>query len=69
MLVFFGLIVIKLFSYLDDFLRSKYYKSLKREIIIDDYFRFIINNKLINASFIKQKLNTIEDIESLKELK
>ena len=38
-----------------NFLRSKYYKSLKREIIIDDYFKFIINNKLIKASFIKLK--------------
>ena len=45
----------KVFSYLDNFLRSKYYKSLKREIIIDDYFKFIINNKLIKASFIKLK--------------
>lgn len=45
----------KVFSYIDVFLRSKYYKLLKREIIIDDYFKFIINNKLINASFIKLK--------------
>ena len=55
MQVFFWINSNKVFSYLDNFLRYKYYKSLKREIIIDDYFKFIINNKLIKASFIKLK--------------
>ena len=45
----------KVFSYLDNFLKSKYYKSLNREIIIDDYFKFIIKNKLIKASILKLK--------------
>lgn len=45
----------KVFRYLYDFVNSNYYKTLKREIIIDDYFKYIISKNLINASYIKLK--------------
>lgn len=43
----------KIFSELNHFKKSKYYKKLQREPIIDDYFRFLLINKHIKASFIK----------------
>ena len=45
----------KVFNHIPNFLSSSYYKSIKREIIIDDYFKFIINNNLIKATCIKLK--------------
>ena len=45
----------KVFNYIYNFLSSDYYKSIKREVIIDDYFKFIIENSLIKASVLKLK--------------
>lgn len=41
------------FKYISEFILSNYYRSLKREIIIDDYFKYIISKKLVKASYIK----------------
>ena len=41
-----------IFRYLYSFKVSKYFKSLNREILIDDYFKFLIQNKLISYSHI-----------------
>ena len=38
-------------KYLYSFKVSKYYKNLNREVLIDDYFKFLIKNKLIKASY------------------
>ena len=40
-----------IFKYLYSFKVSKYYKNLNREVLIDDYFKFLIKNKLIKASY------------------
>ena len=39
------------FEYLDNFKRSKYFISLKREVLIDDYFKYLMQNKLIKVSY------------------
>ena len=53
--VFFGLM--QSFFLFRIFLKSRYYKSLKREVIIDDYFKFLISNKLIKASYMAKLYN------------
>ena len=40
-----------IFKYLYSFKVYKYYKNLNREVLIDDYFKFLIKNKLIKASY------------------
>ena len=55
----------KVFNYIPSFLSSNYYKSIKREIIIDDYFKFVIYNNLIKATVVKLKNYT--HIGSLEE--
>lgn len=45
----------RVFNYIPNFLSSTYYKSLRREVIIDDYFKFIIKANLIKVSIIKLK--------------
>ena len=55
------------FKYISNFISSTNYRSLKREIIIDDYFKFITAKKLINVTYIKLK-NYIH-IGSAKEYK
>ena len=40
------------FKYLSIFKTSKYFKNLKREVLIDDYFKFIIKKKLILSSYL-----------------
>ena len=39
-----------IFKYLYKFKISKYFKNLKREVLIDDYFKFLIINNLISCS-------------------
>jgi len=39
------------FEYLDNFKRSKYFISLKREVLIDDYFKYLMQNNLIKVSY------------------
>ena len=55
------------FKYMSNFISSSNYRSLKREIIIDDYFKYITVKKLINVTYIKLK-NYIH-IGSAKEYK
>lgn len=43
----------KIFQKLNSFKKSKYYIKLKREPIIDDYFKFLLVNKYVRASFIE----------------
>ena len=45
----------KVFGYFENFLKSKYFKFIKREVIIDDYFKFLVKNKLIKTNFIELK--------------
>jgi NDP-sugar pyrophosphorylase family protein len=40
----------KVFKYLDFFKNSNFYKNLKREVLIDDYFKFLVIKKLISAN-------------------
>ena len=44
-----------IFNYLNLYKKSNQYKNLKREIIIDDFFKFLINKKLINSSYLIAK--------------
>ena len=53
------------FSHLLKFQSSNYFKTLSREIIIDDYFKFLINKKLIIPSYVV--LNHYVHIGSAKE--
>ncbi len=55
----------KIFNYLDEFKLSKYYLNMKREILIDDYFKYLVNRKKINISYFLLK-NYIH-IGSIKE--
>ena len=55
----------KVFGYFENFLKSKYFKFIKREVIIDDYFKFLVKNKLIKTNFIE--LKSYIHIGSLKE--
>jgi CTP:molybdopterin cytidylyltransferase MocA len=55
------------FKHISNFISSDDYRSLKREIIIDDYFKYIAVKKLIKVSYIKLK-NYIH-IGSTKEYK
>ena len=47
---FFWIKSIKVFKYLDFFKNSIFYKNLKREVLIDDYFKFLVIKKLISAN-------------------
>jgi len=42
----------KIFDYLQKFKNSNYYKSLNRESLIDDYFKYLIKGKMVRASYI-----------------
>tara|TARA_B100000029_G_scaffold490031_1_gene548515 strand:- start:3741 stop:5219 length:1479 start_codon:yes stop_codon:yes gene_type:complete len=53
------------FSHLLKFQSSNYYKTINREIIIDDYFKFLIKKKLITSSYVV--LNHYIHIGSTKE--
>lgn len=59
----------RVFKYLNNFKKSKNFKNLsfKREIIIDDYFRYLLKNKLINLKCIN--LNNYWHLGSVKEFK
>jgi NDP-sugar pyrophosphorylase family protein len=39
------------FEHLYSFKKSKYFKSLKREVLIDDYFKYLIQNNLAKVSY------------------
>ncbi len=67
---FFWINSANVFKYINEFVCSEYYKSLKREIIIDDYFKYITLNKLVKVSFIKLTNYThIGSVEEYKEYK
>ena len=40
-----------IFDHLNTFKNSEYFKKIRREILIDDYFKFLIVNKLISSSY------------------
>ena len=42
----------KIFNYLEKFKNSDYYKKTSRELLIDDYFKFLIKNKIVKTSYI-----------------
>lgn len=42
----------KVFDYLDHFKHSYFYKNINREVLIDDYFRFLLMRKFINISYV-----------------
>ena len=44
-----------IFNHIPKFLLTKNYKQKQREIILDDYFKFLISQKLIRASFLNLK--------------
>ena len=41
-----------IFNFLDLFVKTSQFKSLKREVIIDDFFKYLINKRLINSSYV-----------------
>tara|TARA_Y100000590_G_scaffold268470_1_gene301532 strand:- start:3590 stop:5098 length:1509 start_codon:yes stop_codon:yes gene_type:complete len=47
---FFWIKSTKVFKYLDFFKNSSFYKNLKREVLIDDYFKFLVIKKLISTN-------------------
>ena len=55
----------KVFNFLNDFKVSKYFKKLKREVLIDDYFKYLIVNKLVKTAYFK--LDNYTHIGSGKE--
>ena len=40
-----------IFNYLEIFKKSEIFKRLKREVLIDDYFKFLIKKKLVKTSY------------------
>ncbi len=41
----------KVFLFMDSFKRSKYFKNLNREVLIDDYFKYLVDRKLVKSNF------------------
>tara|TARA_Y100000741_G_scaffold274505_1_gene214480 strand:+ start:325 stop:1824 length:1500 start_codon:yes stop_codon:yes gene_type:complete len=39
------------FKYLYSFRKSKYFRNLKREVLIDDYFKYLIQDNLVKVSY------------------
>ena len=42
-----------IFKYLDLFKKSKNFNEIKREIVVDDYFKFLITKKLVSNNYFK----------------
>jgi len=58
----------KVFDFLDIFKNSKDFKALKREVLIDDYFKFLVKyNKINSAYFLLKNYVHLGSIKEYKE--
>ena len=55
----------KVFNFINNFMMSKSFKQLKREVLIDDYFKYLVVNKFVKTNYFK--LDNYTHIGSDKE--